>query len=75
MYLQHRGSRNDADAKTTKMLLYALCVLYVLSLVTFALDTMEAIKAVSKNFVHTNLNFDNLFFFNWTLIGCTVGWH
>ena len=72
MYLQHHGSKNDTDAKTTKMLFYALCVLYVLSLVTLSIDILFNMT-VSKNFVHTNLNFDNLFFFNWTLIGCTVG--
>ena len=48
MYLQHHASRKDAS-KGNHIILYALCLLYLLSLSIIVLDCTDILILVSKD--------------------------
>ena len=55
MYIQHQASKESGIDKRN-ILLYALCILYILSAVTVALDVVLffALNEVSKSCIHYN---------------------
>ena len=63
MYLQCRSN----NSKTTTVLFYALCVLYVLSTATIVCDLVSFILEVSNNSICVNIFF---FFKSVVLVAC-----
>ena len=61
MYLQCPSNKS----RTTVVLFYALCLLYVLSAVTFVSDIVALIFSVSKNLICKNIIF---------LLSCAVAY-
>ena len=59
LHVQCHASRNEIDNKKQRIIFYALCVLYVLSVTLIALDTVSFV--VSNNAA---------FFDNFALISC-----
>ena len=59
LYLQHHSSKRGTHSDS-KILLYALCALYVLSLVSLVIDLINFMIAVSDNFIQKN---DHVFLF------------
>ena len=58
MYIQHQASKGFGIDKRN-ILLYALCILYILSAVTIALDVVLTLvlNEVSRSCIHYNIIF------------------
>ena len=58
IYLQCVLSKDsDSESRTTTLIFYALCLLYVLSTATIVCDLLAFIIEVSNNFIFKNINF------------------